>query len=71
MNQNYTIRLEEKKDYKVVEKISAYEYVAFLKRTGLGSQYPKERFAADVRSALPKMKRNAPTLKSSRILLRL
>ncbi|MBO4885384.1 MAG: GNAT family N-acetyltransferase [Clostridia bacterium] len=27
------------------ERISAEEYVEFLKRTDLGSQYPKERFA--------------------------
>ena len=26
------------------ERISAKEYIAFLKRTDLGSQYPKERF---------------------------
>lgn len=26
------------------ERISAAEYIAFLKRTDLGSQYPKERF---------------------------
>ena len=26
------------------ERISANEYIAFLKRTDLGSQYPKERF---------------------------
>ena len=26
------------------ERISATEYIAFLKRTDLGSQYPKERF---------------------------
>ena len=27
------------------ERISAEEYIGFLKRTDLGSQYPKERFA--------------------------
>ena len=27
------------------ERISAEEYIEFLKRTDLGSQYPKERFA--------------------------
>ena len=27
------------------ERISAEEYIRFLKRTDLGSQYPKERFA--------------------------
>ena len=27
------------------ERISAEEYIDFLKRTNLGSQYPKERFA--------------------------
>ena len=26
------------------ERISADEYIDFLKRTNLGSQYPKERF---------------------------
>ena len=26
------------------ERISAEEYIEFLKRTDLGSQYPKERF---------------------------
>ena len=26
------------------ERVSAGEYIAFLKRTDLGSQYPKERF---------------------------
>ena len=29
----------------VQERISAEEYIDFLKRTDLGSQYPKERFA--------------------------
>lgn len=33
-----TIKIEE-------ERISAKEYVDFLKRTDLGSQYPKERFS--------------------------
>ncbi len=28
----------------VEERISAEEYIDFLKRTDLGSQYPKERF---------------------------
>lgn len=36
MNQNITI---------TEERISAGEYIDFLKRTDLGSQYPKERFA--------------------------
>ena len=36
MNQNITIR---------EERISPEEYIDFLKRTDLGSQYPKERFA--------------------------
>ena len=30
------------------ERISAEEYIAFLKRTDLGSQYPKERFEARI-----------------------
>ncbi len=36
MNQNISI---------AEERISAEEYIDFLKRTDLGSQYPKERFA--------------------------
>jgi len=36
MNQNISI---------VEERITAEEYIDFLKRTDLGSQYPKERFA--------------------------
>ena len=35
MNNNFKIR---------EEHLSAYEYIDFLKRTDLGSQYPKERF---------------------------
>ena len=31
------------------EHISAEEYIEFLKRTDLGSQYPKERFAERIR----------------------
>ena len=31
------------------ERISAEEYIEFLKRTDLGSQYPKERFAERIR----------------------
>ena len=30
------------------ERISAQEYIDFLKRTDLGSQYPQERFAARI-----------------------
>ena len=36
------------------ERISAEEYIEFLKRTGLGSQYPKERFA----ERIPKLVKN-------------
>ena len=36
------------------ERITAEEYVEFLKRTDLGSQYPKERFA----ERIPKLVRN-------------
>ena len=36
------------------ERISAEEYIGFLKRTDLGSQYPKERFA----ERIPKLVRN-------------
>lgn len=32
------------------ERISAEEYVDFLKRTDLGSQYPKERFETRIRT---------------------
>ena len=35
LNKNITIR---------EERLSPYEYIDFLKRTDLGSQYPKERF---------------------------
>ena len=31
------------------ERVSAEEYIEFLKRTDLGSQYPKERFAERIR----------------------
>ena len=31
------------------ERISAKEYIAFLKRTDLGSQYPEERFEERIR----------------------
>ena len=34
------------------ERLSAGEYVDFLKRTDLGSQYPKERFEARVEKLL-------------------
>ena len=37
------------------ERISAEEYIEFLKRTDLGSQYPKERFA----ERIPKLVKNA------------
>ena len=36
------------------ERLSAEEYIDFLKRTDLGSQYPKERFA----ERIPKLVRN-------------
>lgn len=36
------------------ERISPEEYIEFLKRTDLGSQYPKERFAEKI----PKLVRN-------------
>lgn len=36
------------------ERISAEEYIEFLKRTDLGSQYPKERFA----ERIPKLVKN-------------
>ena len=36
------------------ERVSAEEYIDFLKRTNLGSQYPKERFA----ERIPKLVRN-------------
>ena len=37
------------------ERLTAEEYVEFLKRTDLGSQYPKERFS----ERIPKLLRNA------------
>ena len=37
---NYTIK---------EERISAEEYIEFLKRTNLGSQYPRERFEERIR----------------------
>ena len=37
---NYTIK---------EERISAEEYIEFLKRTDLGSQYPRERFRERIR----------------------
>ena len=43
--QNITIR---------EERVSPEEYIEFLKRTDLGSQYPKERFA----ERIPKLVRN-------------
>ena len=45
MNNNVVIR---------EERISADEYIDFLKRTDLGSQYPKERF----RERIEKLVRN-------------
>ncbi len=36
------------------ERISAEEYIEFLKRTDLGSQYPKERFY----DRIPKLVKN-------------
>ena len=36
------------------ERVSAGEYIEFLKRTDLGSQYPKERFA----ERIPKLVKN-------------
>lgn len=37
------------------EKLNAEEYIGFLKRTNLGSQYPKERF----HERIPKLLENA------------
>ena len=36
------------------ERISADEYIEFLKRTDLGSQYPKERFDERIRKLFGK-----------------
>lgn len=41
--------------YKKEERLSAEEYIDFLKRTDLGSQYPKERF----RKRIEKLVQNA------------
>ena len=44
------------------ERISAEEYTEFLKRTDLGSQYPKERFYERIPKlvSLPVAKRTLP-----------
>ena len=42
---NYTIR---------EERLSAAEYIAFLKRTDLGSQYPKENFEQRIATLVEK-----------------
>ncbi len=39
----------------VEERISAEEYIEFLKRTNLGSQYPKERFAERIARLVKKV----------------
>ena len=44
-NPNLTVDSMSKKVNILEERISAEEYIEFLKRTDLGSQYPKERFA--------------------------
>ncbi len=44
------------------EKLTAEEYIDFLKRTGLGSQYPKERFA----ERIPRLLENASISLSAR-----
>ena len=44
------------------ERLSAEEYIDFLKRTDLGSQYPKERFA----ERIPKLVRNVSISLSAR-----
>ena len=41
--------------YKKEERLPAEEYIDFLKRTDLGSQYPKERF----RERIEKLVQNA------------
>lgn len=37
------------------ERISAEEYIDFLKRTDLGSQYPKERFSERIAKLVKNM----------------
>ena len=37
------------------ERISAKEYIDFLKRTDLGSQYPKERFESRIATLVDKV----------------
>ena len=44
------------------EKLTAEEYIDFLKRTDLGSQYPKERFA----ERIPRLLENASISLSAR-----
>lgn len=36
------------------ERLTAEEYISFLKRTDLGSQYPKERFETRIRTLVEK-----------------
>ena len=46
------------------ERISAEEYIEFLKRTDLGSQYPKERFAERIsRLVLQSRRHERPVLR--------
>ena len=47
--ENRTITIRE-------ERISAEEYIEFLKRSDLGSQYPKERFAERISRLGPEHK---------------
>ncbi len=44
------------------EHVSAEEYIDFLKRTDLGSQYPKERFT----QRIPKLVKNVPVSLTAR-----
>ena len=53
MKENITIR---------EEHVPAEEYIDFLKRTDLGSQYPKERFA----QRIPKLVKNVPVSLTAR-----
>ena len=43
-------------EYKIIEeRLTANEYIEFLKRTDLGSQYPKERFEERINTLVNKV----------------
>ena len=46
------------------ERLTAEEYINFLKRTDLGSQYPKERFADRIAKLVNNVKMPFPFIKN-------